>query len=90
MPCMGRATVDEHMHAAAPPVAWFQRMLRRKVIVHLTTDQSIEGVLMEQTDDGLILRAAKLLGEGSRSADTTIAGEVHIPRERIAFAQFDD
>lgn len=68
---------------------WFRRVLKKRIIVHLATDQSIEGVLMEQTRDGIILRAAKLL-QSAGTADTPMAGETFVPREQIAFAQLDE
>lgn len=69
---------------------WFTRVMKKQIIVHtLKGDLSIEGVLMEQTRDGVILRAAKLKG-ASGQGDTTMAGEVYIPRENVAFAQLDE
>ena len=47
-----------------------------------------DGVLMEQTPDGVILRAAKLLGDDGKA--TSMAGEVWVPRENVAFAQLDE
>ena len=76
----------DRLSAPAPP-SWLERVTRQNIIVHTTADQSISGVLMEQTPDGVILRAAKLLGEGGR--ETSMAGETWVPRERIAFCQFD-
>jgi hypothetical protein len=67
---------------------WFRQVLKKKVVLHLKSDQSIEAVLVELTRDGVILRAAALLGgDGKR---TTMAGEVFVPRENIAFAQLDE
>lgn len=71
---------------AAP--TWLDRVMKKKVLFHTLNDQSIEGVLMEQVADGVILRAAVLLGsEGKR---TPMAGEVFVPRENVAFAQLDE
>ena len=70
------------------PVLWLDRVLKKKVVIHTVQDQSIEGVLMEATDDGVILRAARLLGSGGVS--TSMAGEVWVPRASIAFAQLDE
>ncbi len=67
---------------------WLERVLKKKIVVHTRNDQSIEGVLMEQTRDGVILRAAQLLGSDGKR--TTMAGEVFVPRENIAFAQLDE
>ncbi len=73
---------------APEPEAWLQRVLKRKVIVHLVSDQSIEGVLMEHLPDGVILRAASLLGP--HDTRTSMAGEVWTPRGQIAFMQLDE
>ncbi len=67
---------------------WFKRVLKKRIVVHTRSDQSVEGVLMEQTRDGIILRASKLLG--SEGKQTPMAGETFIPRENIAFAQLDE
>lgn len=67
---------------------WLKRVLRKRIIVHTRDDHSIEGVLWEQTRDGIILRAASLLGDGQQK--TSMAGETWIPRENIAFAQLDE
>lgn len=67
---------------------WLSRVMKRKIILHTKDSQSIEGVLWEQSRDGVILRAAKLLGEKGMS--TSMAGEVFVPRENVAFAQRDE
>lgn len=71
-----------------PSGSWLARATRKRIIVHTRNDQSIEGVLMECLDDGLILRAARLLGADGKQ--TTIAGEVFVPRENVAFTQRDE
>lgn len=69
------------------PGRWFKQALKKKIVVHLVNDQSIEGALMATTRDGVILRAGVLLGaDGKR---TQMAGETFIPREKVAFAQLD-
>lgn len=87
-----RKRSDERFHDALDGLrdgeSWLGRVLKKRIVVHTRQDQSIEGVLMEQLEDGLILRAANLLGgDGKR---TTMAGEVFIPRENVAFAQLDE
>lgn len=83
---------DERFHDALTGLheseSWLGRVLKKRIVVHTQQDQSIEGVLMEQVADGLILRAANLLGSDGKK--TTMAGEVFIPRENIAFAQLDE
>lgn len=77
--------------ALAPPAtAWLERILKKKVVVHLDTDQSIEGVLMELAEDGLILRAAKLLSNDGAVEDTGLGGETFVPSGRIVFVQLDE
>jgi hypothetical protein len=68
---------------------WLESVLSRRIIIHTTTNQSIDGSLVATTSDGLVLRAAKLLGQGSGQA-TPMAGEVFIPRANVAFAQLDE
>lgn len=87
-----RRRSDERFHDALDGLheddSWLGRVLKKRIIVHTRQDQSIEGVLMEHVEDGLILRAANLLlGDGKK---TTMAGEVFVPRENIAFAQLDE
>lgn len=67
---------------------WFSRVLKKRIVVHLKNDQTIQGVLMEHTRDGVILRAAELLG--ANGLKTSMAGESFIPRENVAFAQLDE
>jgi hypothetical protein len=75
--------------AEPEPVSWFGSTLKKRVIVHLRDSSSIEGALMSVTDDGVILRAGKLLAGGGKP-DTPMAGEVFVPRENVAFAQLDE
>lgn len=70
------------------PGSWLERATRKRIIVHTRDDQSIEGVLMKCVDDGLILRAARLLGSDGKQ--TAMAGEVFVPRENVAFTQRDE
>lgn len=62
--------------------------MAKRITVHLKSDDSIEGSLMLETADGIILRSAKLLTAGNEPA--SMAGEVFIPRENVAFAQLDE
>lgn len=67
---------------------WLQSALKKRVILHLSNDLSIQGSLFEVMPDGVILRAAEYLNPGA--GPTAMAGEVHIGRERIVFAQLDE
>jgi hypothetical protein len=73
----------------APDPQWLSRVLKKRIVVHTRDDKSIQGVLMEQLADGVILRAALLLRDGS-APPTPMAGETWIPRENVAFAQLDE
>lgn len=56
--------------------------------MHLDSGQSFEGSLSAVQKDGLILRAAVLLGEPSAGqADTDLVGECFLPRHRVLFVQ---
>lgn len=70
--------------------AWLERVLKKRVVIHLDTDQSIQGVLMENTADGFLLRAAKLLSDDPDKADVVLAGETFVPHARVVFAQLDE
>jgi hypothetical protein len=78
-------TTQLAIEPASEPDPWLARVLKRQIIVHTRSDQSIEGVLMEQSPDGLILRAAYLLEDNGRK--TSIAGETWVPRGNVSFAQ---
>ena len=71
-----------------PKPTWLERVMKKRIVVHLVNDQSIEGSLMEITSDGIILRAAKLLLPDGKA--TPMKGESFIPREKVAFAQLDE
>lgn len=82
------ARFQESLGAFSPPPTWLERVMKKRIVLHTRNDQSVEGVLMEQTPDGVILRASRLLGEDGKA--TAMAGEVWIPRENVAFAQLDE
>lgn len=63
---------------------WLKSKMLRQVYVHTTDDQTVFGVLEADAPDGLVLRAAILLGESSR---VPMAGEVFIPRGKVSFIQ---
>lgn len=77
-----------NLQLVTPPDRWLQRVLKKRIVVHTRAGLSIDGVLMEHTEDGLILRAAKLLGDDGKQ--TSMAGETWVPRENVAFAQLDE
>lgn len=67
---------------------WLEAVMTKRIIVHLRDDSTIDGSLMANTSDGIILRAAQLLTAGN--SPVAMAGEVFIPRENVAFAQLDE
>ncbi len=73
---------------SAEPADWLEKALTRRILVHTTAGPSIEGSLVAQFDDGLCLRAAKLLPDSGGA--TSLAGEVFIPRGQVLFAQLQD
>lgn len=64
---------------------WLRRQVRRPVLVSTTDGFTIDGLLETDAKDGLVLRAAFLLGDGD---PTPFEGEVFIPRERVSMIQF--
>lgn len=79
---------QQSLDALGDRSSWLDRVMKKRVVIHTKDDQSIEGTLMEQVEDGVILRAAKLLNPAG--ASTPMAGEVFVPRDNVAFAQLDD
>jgi hypothetical protein len=78
-----QAQIDE----LSEPDEWLESVMTKRLIVHTTKDTTIEGSLVAQYDDGIVLRAAALLGSGT--APLPMAGEVFIPREQVFFCQLD-
>lgn len=62
---------------------WAARAVRRSVVVHLTTGQSVRGTLLDTYHDALVLRHSALLGADGAAMD----GEIVVPRERVSFVQ---
>lgn len=68
--------------------SWLDRVMKKRIVLHTRDSLSIEGVLMEVADDGVILRAAKLLNADGPA--TVMAGETWVPQGNVAFAQLDE
>lgn len=64
---------------------WFDRMRRRRIIVHTYSGNTYEGALWLTDRDGVTLRDASLVEDGGRK--TPLAGEVNIPRSEVIFNQ---
>lgn len=72
----------------AAPQAWFDSIVRKRVIVHHKGSPSIDGLLVAVMADGVLLRGAKLLEDDGKQI--ALAGEVFVPRENIGFVQLVD
>lgn len=70
------------------PTEWLEAVMTKRIVVHLMNSVTIEGSLMAQYEDGILLRAAKLLGDGTQNG-TAMAGETFIPRGQVMFVQLD-
>jgi hypothetical protein len=79
---------NDELRRDAEPTDWLEKVLTRRILVHRVTGASIEGCLVAQYDDGITLRAAKLLHDAG--GETPLLGETWIPRTQVAFAQFRD
>jgi hypothetical protein len=62
---------------------WLEQATSRRLVVHTSDDRSIEGTVAQVGDDGLVLRAARLLGP----KPVDMAGDVWVPRGRVLFVQ---
>lgn len=82
------AELRGQLETLAEPNDWLHLVLKKRITVHTQDSNSIDGTLMESMDDGVVLRAAKWLNSGG--PPTSMAGEVWIPRENIAFVQLDE
>ncbi len=61
---------------------WLRGRSGARVVVHTTTERSLEGTLVVVAPDGLVLAGARYL-----ESDTALAGEVYVPAERVAWMQ---
>ncbi len=66
---------------------WLDQVMTRNITLHLKTDQTIEGLLVANYTDGVVLRSASLLNSGAPA--TPMAGEVYIPRSNVLMAQLE-
>jgi len=81
-----QAQIDE-LSELTEPHEWLESVMTKRLIVHLKNDLTIDGSLVARMDDGVVLRAARLLGQGTQP--TPLAGEVFVPREQLLFVQLD-
>jgi hypothetical protein len=68
---------------AAEPRLWLETMRREQLMLHLVDDSTVRGLVLEVTQDGILLTEAEYLG----SSNAMLGGQVFIARERIAFTQ---
>lgn len=67
-------------------LVWARRvMIRRRVLVNLTSGQAVNGVLWARRGRLLVLKDAQLLEPGAEP--TAMDGDVVIGRERVEFVQ---
>lgn len=84
-----RDTVDEIAEQSGASERWFESVLRKRIILHtLKGELTIDGVLWATTEDGIVLRAAKVINDGA--PPTSLAGEVFVPAGNVAFVQLDE
>ena len=69
----------------APELGWWERSIKRLVMVHSTDDRTIQGYVKEVAPDGVLLASAEYLpDQGPR---VPLGGDVFIPRERVNWVQ---
>jgi hypothetical protein len=83
-PLLALAAVLLAAATVATRTGWLLRRRRRSVTVHTRDEQTIEGILAMSAPDGIVLRAARYL---DTTSTIPLAGEVFIPRDRVAFIQ---
>jgi hypothetical protein len=64
---------------------WIKSRISTRLLVHTTSDDSVEGVLVIEARDGLVLGDADLLTADGRRIQ--IAGRAFIPRETVVMIQ---
>lgn len=78
----------EQVIAERQPTEWLEAVMTKRIIVHVASDNlTFEGSLVAKMDDGILLRAARLLSDEGKP--TALAGETWIAKEKITFAQHD-
>jgi hypothetical protein len=66
---------------------WLRQKALKRITVHTEAGQSFEGLVEKVTDDGIVLRAAKLLAGAATEKDIELAGETWVPRSQIIFGE---
>lgn len=65
--------------------AYGRLVVRRRVVVNMTTGQAVEGVMIRQS--GPLLFVADAVLHEPHTEPTSLDGEVVIERDRVAFIQ---
>lgn len=65
--------------------SWLRRISATEVVVHTTAGETIRGVLSLVAEDGLVLAAARHVGESGRTVP--MKGDVLVPTDRILLVQ---
>lgn len=63
---------------------WLEQATHRRVLVHTTSDDSVEGILQLAAEDGLLLWGAQMVVKGNR---VKLDGEVFVPKGQVRFVQ---
>lgn len=66
-------------------MSWINKQLRRTVVIHTTSKESMRGVLVGSYRDCVVLAHAYYLN--ADSAPTEIDGEAIVPRAQVAWIQ---
>lgn len=64
---------------------WLEEIVHRQIVVHTTESNTFHGLLESVWDDGLLLKAVRMV-----DADVALAGDVFVPRAMIAFVQREE
>jgi hypothetical protein len=70
------------------PDRWLNQRMARRVVVHTSDNQSIEGLLTSVAPDGLVLGAAIYLDSGAEPVQ--LGGDIWVPRNKVALIQIKE
>jgi hypothetical protein len=71
--------------APPPELGWWERSIKRLVLIHKTDDQTVRGYVKEVAPDGVLLGQAEYLPD--QGPAMPLGGEVFIPREIVGWVQ---
>lgn len=63
---------------------WLEKVTGRSVLIHTRDERTVEGVITAAYEDGVLVGAAKLHGDGPV---VPMAGDVFVPRGNIVLVQ---